>query len=220
MDKFKFWTFDVRRVRKNLYFGVRILYDNGAMLAYNELKPGKYIVLDGQPYLVMEFNFLRKQQRRPVAQTKIKNLITGKTVEKTFQQSDKAEEAEMGVREINFLYSNKGEFWFCEKGDPGKRFKLDEHVVGNCADLMKPNSPVEAITFQDEIIGVKLPIKIDLKVVEAPPGLRGDTAQGGTKQVKVETGAAVTTPLFINEGDIIRINTETKEYAERVKKGL
>lgn len=188
------------------------------MLSYSELKPGKYIVLDGQPYVVMEFNFLRKQQRRPVAQTKIKNLITGKTIEKTFQQSDKLEEADMGIKEIKYLYSNRGEFWFSEKDNPSKRFKLDEEMVGDFASLMKGNSPIEAVMFGDKIIGIKMPIKIDLKVVEAPPGVKGDTAQGGTKQVKTETGAAIIVPLFINEGDVVRINTETKEYVERVSK--
>lgn len=188
------------------------------MLNYNELKPGKYIVLDGHPYMVVEFNFLRMQQRKPVVQTKIKNFVTGKTIEKTFQQSDKIEEAEIEAKEIKYLYSHRGEFWFSEKDDPSKRFKLPENLIGNYADLLKPNFIVEAIMFRNDIIGVKLPIKIDLKVVEAPPAVKGDTAQGGAKQVKLETGATITAPLFINEGDIVRINTETKEYAERVRK--
>ncbi len=190
------------------------------MLNYNELKPGENIVLDGQPYSVMDYKFLRMQQRKPVAQTKIKNLITGKTIEKTFQQNDKIQEAEIEIREIKYLYSNpkNGELWFCEKDDSSKRFKLEEDMVGAGADLLKPNSIVEAVVFDDKIIGVRLPIKIDLKVTEAPPAVKGDTAQGGVKQVTLETGATVNTPLFINEGDIVRINTETKEYVERVKK--
>lgn len=192
------------------------------MLVYSEIKPGTYIVLDGQPYVVMEYKFLRMQQRKPVAQTKIKNLVTGKTIEKTFQQSDKIKEAEIETKEIRYLYSNRGEFWFSEKDNPGKRFKLEENLIENYANLLKPDSIVEAIVFstqeEDKIIGIKLPIKIDLKVVEAPPGVKGDTAQGGNKQVVTETGASITTPLFINEGDVIRINTETKEYVERVRK--
>ncbi len=194
------------------------------MLAYSEIKPGTYIVLDNQPYIVMEYKFLRMQQRKPVAQTKIKNLVTGKTIEKTFQQSDKIKEAEIETREIKYLYANRGEFWFSEKKDPGRRFRLNEDMIGNYADLLKTDSIIEAIIFsvssgKEEIIDIKLPIKIDLEVVEAPPAVRGNTAQGGTKQVIIETGATITTPLFINEGDIIRINTETKEYVERVQKG-
>lgn len=189
------------------------------MLNYNEVKPGKYIVLDNQPYSVIEFSISRMQQRKPVAQTKIKNLITGKIIEKTFQQSDKLEEAELVKKSIKYLYNNKGEFWFSEEKDPSKRFKLEQSLIEDCWDLLKENSVVDALIFNDNIISVKPPIKLDLKVVEAPPGFKGDTAQGGTKQVKVETGALITTPLFVNEGDTIRINTETKQYTERVEKG-
>lgn len=188
------------------------------MLSYNELKPGTYIVLDGQPYFVLEFNFLRMQQRKPVAQTKIKNLITGKTVEKNFQHTDKLEEAEIETKPIKYLYSNKREFWFCFEKDPSKRFKLEESVAGECADLLKTNSIVDAIIFDEKIIGIKLPAKVELKVIEAPPSTKGNTAQGGTKQVKVETGAMINVPMFINEGDIIRINTQAKEYVERAEK--
>jgi elongation factor P len=189
------------------------------MLNYNELKPGKYIILDGQPYVVLEFNFLRMQMRKPVAQTKIKNLISGKVIEKTFQQMDKFEEAEIETKTIKFLYSHKNEFWFCEEKNPSARFKLDENLIGNYTDLMKQNSEIEAIIFNNQIIGIKLPIKIELKVIEAPPSTKGNTAQGGTKQVKLETGAVINVPLFINEGDIVKINTETKEYTERAEKG-
>ncbi|MBU3925610.1 elongation factor P [Patescibacteria group bacterium] len=197
------------------------------MLAYNELKPGAYIVLDGQPYIVMEYHFIRMQQRKPNAQTKIKNIITGKTIEKTFQQTDKLEEAEIETRPVKYLYHKParrslgeggGEFWFCSEKNPSDRFKLEESLIGNHADLLKPNSSVDIIEFQKQIIGVKIPVKVDLKVVEAPPAVKGNTAQGGTKQVKLETGATVNVPLFINEGDIIRINTDTKEYAERAEK--
>lgn len=188
------------------------------MLNYNELKPGTCIILDGQPYVVLEFNFLRMQQRKPVVQTKIKNLITAKVMEKTFQQTDKLEEAEIGKKPIKFLYANRGEFWFCEPSDPSKRFKLEESLIGDYIDLMKPNLIVESIIFNNKIIGINLPIKVELKVVEAPPGVKGDTAQGGTKQVKLETGATINVPLFINEGDIVRVNTQSKEYVERVEK--
>jgi elongation factor P len=189
------------------------------MLNYNELKPGKFIILDGQPYAVLEFNFLRMQQRKPVAQTKIKNLISGKVLEKTFQQTDKFEEAEIEKRPIRYLYAHRGEFWFCESNDPSKRLKLGEILIGDYAGLMKPNLIVEAIIFKNQIIGIKLPVKVELKVIEAPPSTKGNTAQGGTKQVKLETGAVINVPLFINEGDMVRINTETKEYVERAEKG-
>lgn len=188
------------------------------MLNYNDLKPGTFMVFEGQPYVVVEFHFLRMQQRKPVVQTKIRNIITGKTIEKTFQPSDKFEEAEIETKPIKYLYSNKGEYWFCEKDNPAIRFKLEENIVGNSIDLIKANSLVNAKIFDEKIIGIELPIKVELKVVEAPPSTKGNTAQGGNKQVKVETGAMISTPLFVNEGDVIVINTETRQYAERAGK--
>lgn len=188
------------------------------MLSYNEIKPGKCIIFEGQPYTVMDFKFLRMQQRKPVVQTKIKNIITGKTVEKTFQPSDKFEEAEIETKPVKYLYSNRGEHWFCEQDDPSARFKLEESLVADKLDLMKQNSLVDAVLFGGKIIEIRLPIKVELKVVEAPPSVKGNTAQGGAKQVKLETGAMINTPLFINEGDFIAINTESREYVERVSK--
>jgi len=186
------------------------------MLNYNELKPGEYIILEGQPYVVLEFNFLRMQQRKPVVQTKIKNLITGKIIERSFQQSDKFDEAKIETKPIKYLYNHRQEFWFCSQNNPSDRFKLEETMIGDSADLMKSNLIVDAVVFNNRIIGIKMPVKVELKVVEAPPSTKGNTAQGGTKQVKLETGAAINVPLFIKEGDIIRINTETKQYVERV----
>lgn len=189
------------------------------MLNYKDLKPGTFITLDGQPYVVLEYNFVRMQQRKPVVQTKIKNLASGKVIEKSFQPSESVEEAEIETRPLKYLYyNNKGEFWFCPEKDPSKRFKLDESLIGGYFDLLKPNSLVEVIEFKNQTIGIKMPIKIDLKVIEAPPAIRGNTSQGGTKQIKLETGITINAPLFINEGDIVRINTETKEYVERAEK--
>jgi elongation factor P len=186
------------------------------MLNYNEVKPGKYIIVDNQPCVVLEFNFLRMQQRKPVVQTKLKNLISGKTLERSFQQSDKFEEAEIETKPIKYLYNHRNEFWFCPENNPAGRFKIDETMVGEYAELMKPNLIIDAVVFDDKIIGVKMPVKVELRVMEAPPSTKGNTAQGGTKQVKLETGANINVPLFIKEGDVIRINTETKQYVERV----
>jgi len=186
------------------------------MLNYNELKPGEYVVIDGQPYLVLEFNFLRMQQRKPVVQTKIKNLISGKIIEKSFQPSDKFEEAEIETKPIRYLYNHREEFLFCPENNPRDRFKIEEKIIGDAADLLKPNLIVGAMIFGEKIIGVKLPVKVELRVVEAPPSTKGNTAQGGTKQVKLETGASINVPLFVKEGDIIKINTETRQYVERM----
>jgi len=135
-----------------------------------------------------------------------------------FHVSDKAILADIESRDIKYLYSNKGEYWFCDPDNPRDRFSLTESVVLGQIQYIKENALVRALTFNEDIIGLKMPIKVDLKVAEAPPAVKGNTATGANKQVTLETGAVVTTPIFINEGDIIRVNTETGEYTERVEK--
>ena len=186
-----------------------------AMLNYNEITAKKFIVLDGAPYEVLDAHIFRMQQRKPVNQTKLKNLITGKIAEYTFHQADKAVEADLQKKEAKYLYNNRGEWWFCEPSDPSKRFKIAEEMLDGAGRFLKTNALIELLVFNEQTIGVKLPIKVELKVTEAPPAVKGDTAKGGSKSVKLETGAMINAPLFINEGEVIRINTETGEYVER-----
>lgn len=195
-----------------------------ALLEYSEITVRKFIVFEGEPYEVIENNIFRMQQRKPQNKTKIKNLLNGRVVEATFHAADKVPEADIETKDAKYLYANKGEFWFCDIDNPAKRFKIPEEVLGIQAKFLKPNTVYETKAFIDPenedgegtIFGVKLDPTVDLKVVEAPPGVKGDTARGGNKLVKVETGAMVTTPLFVNVGDMIRINTDTGEYRERV----
>ncbi len=171
--------------------------------------------MDGQPYEVLDAHIFRMQQRKPVNQTKLKNLITGKVTETTFHQQDKVEEAELIKKEAKYLYNNRGEWWFADPKDPSKRFKLDSEMIGSGAKFLKANSLIELIVFNEQTIGARLPIKVELKVTEAADAVRGNTVQGGTKVVKLETGAEVNVPMFIKEGEVIRINTETGDYVER-----
>ncbi len=189
------------------------------MINYNELKPGVVFILDGEPYEVLEFDFLRMQQRKPVAQTKIKNIITGKILSRNFQHTDSFQEAQIDYKKVKFLFSHRDKFVFCEIQNPSARFELPAEAIGDKAKFFKTNSEVEVVSFQDKIINVKLPVKMEFKVVEAPPAIRGNTAQGGTKTITLETGAQIQAPLFINEGDIVRVNTQTNEYDERIEKG-
>ncbi|HEY4493321.1 MAG TPA: elongation factor P [Candidatus Paceibacterota bacterium] len=186
------------------------------MLEYNEVKPGKFIVLGGTPYEVLSSHVFRKQQRKPVNDTKLRNLMTGKVAENSFHQSEKVEEAEIETRPAKFIYENKGEYWFCEPNNPAQRFELPSDKIGDSGKFLKANMLVDLIEFEEKLLGVKMPIKVELKVTEAPPSTRGNTAQGGTKVVVLETGAQVNAPLFVNENDIIVINTETGEYVSRV----
>ncbi len=188
------------------------------MLNYNDITPKKYIDLDGEPYEVISSQVSRKQANKPVNKTKIKSLISGRVIEKVFHVSDKAKEADTETRTIKYLYSNRNEYWFSDKDDPSKRFNLPEDVVGKMSNFIKENSLIEALVFNDEVIGIKIPVKVDLAVKEAPPAVKGNSATGATKQVTLETGLIVNTPLFINEGDIISINTDTGEYTARAEK--
>ncbi len=189
------------------------------MINYNELKPGVVFILDGEPYEVLEFSFLRMQQRKPVAQTKIRNIITGKILSRNFQHTDSFQEAEIDYKKVKFLFSHRDKFVFCEIQNPSTRFELPAEAIGDKIKFFKPNSEVEVVSFQDKIINVRLPIKMEFKVIEAPPAIRGNTAQGGAKTITLETGAQISAPLFINEGDIVRVNTQTGEYDERIEKG-
>lgn len=187
------------------------------MLNYNDLKPGTVFILDGEPYQVVEFNFLRMQQRKPVAQTKIRNLISGKVISRTFQHNESFKEAEVNYKKAKFLYGHRGKFVFSEIIDPSKRFELGEEQVGELDKFFKPNCGADLMEFDGKIINIVLPIKMDFEVIEAPPGIKGNTAQGGTKTVKIETGAMINVPLFIEQGDVIKINTQTNEYVERAR---
>ena len=186
------------------------------MLEYNEIVERKYIVLDGEPYEVIDSHVFRKQQRKPVNATKLKNLITGKVSERSFHVSEKAVEADITAKDIKYLFNNRGEWWFCELDNPAARFSLHSDLLGDKAKFLKENTEVQAMMFDEKIFGLKFPIKVDLKVTEAHPAVKGDTAKGGSKQVVLETGATINVPMFVKEGDILRINTETGEYTDRL----
>ena len=194
------------------------------MLNYSEILSKKLIVLEGEPYEVLDAHIFRMQQRKPVNQTKLRNLITGKVAEYTFHVSDKVDEAELEKKEVKYLYNNRGEWWFAEPNNPSKRFKLDSALIGDGGKFLKANSIVHTVIFNDpsnssgqgKIIGIRLPVKVELKVTEAPPAVKGDTSKGASKQITLETGATLSAPIFVNEGDVIRVNTETGEYVERV----
>lgn len=188
------------------------------MLSYFDLRRGVQFVLDGQPYEVLEFRQMGKSQDVVVAQTKIRNLITGNVLTRNFHQNDRFEEAEIEKKSAKFIYGHRDKFIFCEANNPSSRFELSREILGNALNFIKPNQEVGLLIFKDQIINVSLPVKVNLQVTEAPPNIKGDTAQGGTKPVTLETGAIVNTPLFIESGDTIEVNTETGEYARRIEK--
>ncbi len=189
-----------------------------AVLSYNEIVPKTVIIYNGEPYEVLSSHVFRMQMRKPVNQTKLRNLISGKVIETSFHQNETANEADVGKMSAKYLYTNRGESWFCEEADPKNRFSFPEETVHDKVQWLAPNATTEVTTFEATPITINIPVKVDLEVIEAPPNVKGDSATGGNKPVKVATGATVNVPLFINAGDIIRINTEDSTYTERVEK--
>jgi len=189
------------------------------MLEYSEIREKKIIIYEDEPCEVLESHVARTQMRKPQNQTKLKSLITGKTFAATFHAADKAEEADIEKREVKFLYHNRGEYWFCDPSDPKNRFELDASLIGNSGKFLKANENVTALVWDNDgkevTIKISLPIKMEFKVKEAPPAVRGDTSKGGNKIITLENGTTITAPMFINEGDTIRVNTETGDYVER-----
>ena len=173
------------------------------------------MLVEGEPYVCTWNNIMQKQQRRPVNQTKLRHLIRGNVIEYSFQQSDKLYEAEIVTRPAVFIYERNGEWFFHDTKDKSKRFSVSDDMMGESGKFLKGNTEVGTLWFNEKLFSVKPPIKVELKVKEAPPNTRGNTAQGGSKVVVLETGANIDVPMFINEGDIIRINTESGEYVER-----
>ncbi len=189
-----------------------------AVLAYNEITLKKVIIHDNEPYLVTASHVFRKQQRKPVNITKLKNLKSGRVVEVTFHQNENAEEADLESKSVTFIYRKPGEYWFHMTGKPAERFALSEDLVGDQGRFLKERSEVTAVVYDEEIIGLKLPIKMELKVKEAMEAVKGNTSSGALKEVTLETGAKIMVPMFIGEGDVLSINTETGDYSERITK--
>ena len=190
------------------------------MLSINDLKKGTIFELDNLPHAVLESHHVKIGRGGAVLQTKLKNLITGTTIARNFKQADHFEGVEIEKEEVVFIYKSGNEYWFHMKDDKSNRFSLREEQVGEQRNFLKQNQAMEAQKYNDTIIRIVLPIKMEYIVTEAPPTIRGNTADGGTKTVTIETGAQIQTPLFIETGDTIRVNTEKSEYAERVKRGL
>jgi len=185
------------------------------MLGINDLKRGLVIVVDGEPFRIMTVQHTHIGRGSANVQAKVRSVISGKIFDKTFKPADTFEEAEIRKEGIKFIYSRNGEFWFHEGANPSKRFSLSEDSVGDQKDYLKPDLEIKSLLFRGEIIGVEIPVKVTYEVSEAPPNIKGNTAQGGNKQVTIETGLKISTPMFIETGDRIVVNTDTGEYVER-----
>lgn len=189
------------------------------MLTINDLKAKLIVLIEGAPYQILEVAHLHMGRGGSSVQTKIRNLATGQVYGRNFKPADTFAEADVEKRELTFLYAHRGGYVFAAPERPSARYTLHAEELGGADQWLKPSTPVTALFLEGTLLSVTIPIKMDLAVTEAAPGLRGDTVSGATKTVTLETGAKVQTPLFIGEGDVVRINTETGEYVERVSKG-
>ncbi|MBI4407858.1 MAG: elongation factor P [Candidatus Kerfeldbacteria bacterium] len=185
------------------------------MLTMNDLKVGVMIDLDNTPYQVVWSDFMRTAQRKPVMRTKLRHLITRQVLEKTFKPGDKIDEADMRRNRAQFMYREGDNFNFMDN-DSYEQFAFTKEQIGDIGNYVKEGEDVDVMSFNDKPVTISLQPKVSLRVVEAPPGVRGDSSGNVTKKVKLETGFEAAVPLFINEGDIVRINTETGDYVERV----
>ncbi|MFA6348363.1 MAG: elongation factor P [Candidatus Paceibacterota bacterium] len=186
------------------------------MASYSELVKGKIIVVNDQPYEIIEALSTFKGRGHSYLQMKLKNLVTGAVIAKSAQPRDSFEDADVDKMDAKFVYATKDKCTFTEVDNPSKRFEISISTIGNGFKYLKEGEVVTTILFDDEVINVMIPIKVRLKVTEVTPGVKGDRASSGTKVVKVETGATINAPLFVEEGDIIEINTESEEYVRRV----
>ncbi len=187
------------------------------MINYSEIKKGTRILYKNQPHEIIEAASVFKGRGHSTLQVKLKNLITGAIISESFHPSDSFEEAEISKLTAKFLYVHRDKYVFC-KDNPSDRFELTKDQLGSIIKFLKPNQEVEAIIFNNKIVNIFLPVKITLKVEQAPPGVKGDRAQSGNKLVVLETGTEINVPLFVKQGEIIEINTETEEYVRRIAK--
>ncbi len=187
-----------------------------ASYSTNEFKAGLKITLDGDPCAIIENEFVKPGKGQAFNRVKIRNLKTGRVIERTFKSGDSVEAADVVDVDMQYLY-NDGEFWHFMVPDTFEQYAAGENAVAEAAKWLKEQDTCVVTLWNDEPLSVTPPNFVELKIVETDPGVRGDTATGGTKPATVETGAVVKVPLFIEEGEILKIDTRTGEYVSRVK---
>jgi elongation factor P len=187
------------------------------MYETSDIRKGLKITMDGQPWVVVDFQFVKPGKGTAFTRTRIKNMITGAVLDKTFKTGEKLEPANIESRTMQFLYE-EGEHWVFMDNETYEQVHLDESQMGTARDYLLPNLNVQVLLYNERPVGIDLPTFVELEVTHSEPGVRGDTASGAQKEVTLSTGAKVTVPLFIQEGDILKIDTRTGQYVERVGK--
>ncbi len=184
------------------------------MISSNDFKTGVTIEVDGEVYAVVEFQHVKPGKGSAFVRTKLKNVKTGAVLERTFAAGEKLPRAHVERKEVQYLYSTGDEYVVMDT-QTYEQFNLTQDQLGDSAKFVKENMTLWVLTHAGNFIGVEIPNFVELEVVETDPGVKGDTATGGSKPAKLETGAVVKVPLFINVGDKIRVDTRTGTYLER-----
>jgi elongation factor P len=180
----------------------------------NDMKLGAIVLMNKQPFQVIWSNRMRTAQRKPVMQTKLRNVITGKVMEYSFKFGERIEEADVTKEKANFLYTD-GDGTHFMNNETFETIDMPKEVTAEQEGFLKEGMEVQILRFNDKPVSIELPIKIDLKVTEAPPNVVGNSGGSVTKPVTLETGLVVNAPMFIKEGDILRVDSRTGEYVER-----
>lgn len=186
------------------------------MISTSDFRKGTKIEFKGEPYEVLDFQHVKMGRGGAFVRTKMKGMKSGKVIEETFNAGDKYPRAPLEEKEMQYLYNQDGLYYFMDTGTY-EQVPLNEDKLSDTIKFLKENMTVSVLYFKGEPMSLELPIFVELQVIETEPGFKGDTASGGSKPAKVETGASVKVPFHINEGDMIKIDTRTMEYIERVK---
>lgn len=186
------------------------------MYDITDLKPNRAIQIDGEPFIVLSSQFGRKSQSKANMQCKLRNLKTGAVVARNFQGSEKIEPADVGYRKCQFLFKDQDDNYTFMDLENFEQFMFTKEALGDVCLYLVDGGEVDALVFEEVPIGIQLKATVELKVMETIPGVKGDTATGGNKPATLESGLTVNVPLFINEGDTIKVNTETGMYMTRV----
>lgn len=181
----------------------------------SELGKGMTIEFEGELYSVEEYAHVKKAQGRPVAQTKLRHLKTGRVFTKNFMDGDPVKRASLSSRPLQYLYNSADRFYFMDQ-ESFEQFALTGEQLGDTVRFFKENLELVGLFYQGEMVRVELPITVELKVVRTEPGVRGDTATGGEKPAILETGLEIKVPLFVKEGDTVKVDTRSGEYIARI----
>ena len=187
------------------------------MLESGDLRKGLKMQIDGEPYVIVQFEFVKPGKGQALYKCKLKNMITGAQFDRTFRSGEKFNEANLEEHEMEYLYYDGENYCFTNTSNYEQEF-LNEDAVGEAKDLLKENTLVAMLFFEGRPIGLTLPNFVELSITQTDPWVKGDTASGDSKPATVETGYVLQVPPFVEEGEMIKIDTRTGQYVERVKK--